>query len=257
MESRTLFDQRGSPWRAPITSRTSSWRICEERARCRTTNRHSKIHPTIWPLPNAKIKKYCVDRGSSQGRKNRTFVLATDATRFARRVASYLCVLWCVLWWCVWCVLWWCVLWLRLKVRRGLTCVKCGIRTPTSGCCREQREGPATGRRSLRQRHTRKAFAALGRTSRNRPARAAAGVPPERSVPGSARSVWMSTLGPLQRRTLRTRFRRIVLFARDDTTLFAHHRRSTVPARAEGDAPHRSGALQITEAAGQRAISMI
>src|SRR5260370_39327002 len=49
----------------------------------------------------------------------------------------------------------------------------------------------------------------------------------------------MAALGPLQRCTLRTRFRRIVLFARADTTLFASHRRSTVPARAEGDAPHR------------------
>src|SRR5258708_10947049 len=115
MESRTLFDQRGSPWRAPILPGHLRAVSAREGGRCRTTNRHSKIHPTIWPLPNAKIKKYCVDRGSSQGRKNRTFVLATDATRFARRVASYLCVLW----WCVWFVLWCCVLWLRLKVRRG------------------------------------------------------------------------------------------------------------------------------------------
>jgi len=138
------------------TSRTSSCRICEGRGRCRTTNRHSKINLHYLAIAERKNQKYsvdqkyCVDRGSGPPRSERKshFCAASDATR-SLPGDTYLCVLWCVLW-------------RRLKVRRGLTCVKCGIRRfralPTSGCCRGASRGGRPRRRSLRQRHTRGAF---------------------------------------------------------------------------------------------------
>ena len=148
------------------TSWTSSCRICEERGRCRTTNHHSKIHPTIWPLPNAKIKILREPRlrSAEVGKEKSHFCAAFDAARFASRV--YLIVRPLVR------------SYRRLKFRRGLTSVKCGIRRframPTSGCGASRGAGhrpPQSSTTSHPERHTQGGFAALGRTSRNRPAR--------------------------------------------------------------------------------------